>query len=45
MSQTALVITSIAGPDFEALVLYAKECKKRNVPFIVMGDTKSPDVF
>jgi len=45
MSQTALVITSIAGPDFEALVLYAKECKERGIPFIVMGDTKSPDVF
>lgn len=45
MSQTALVITSIAGPDFPALVTYARECKERNVPFIVMGDTKSPDKF
>ena len=45
MSHTALVITSIAGPDFPALVTYAKECKERNIPFIVMGDTKSPDNF
>lgn len=45
MSHTALVITSIAGPDFPALKLYAEECGKRNVPFIVIGDTKSPDSF
>ena len=45
MSQTALVITSIAGPDSSTLKIYAKECSDRNVPFIVIGDTKSPDEF
>ena len=45
MSNTALVITSIAGPDFPALKLYAEECSKRNVPFIVIGDTISPADF
>ena len=45
MSQTALVITSIAGPDSSTLKTYAKECSYRNIPFIVIGDTKSPDTF
>ena len=45
MSQTALVITSIAPPTFPALVTYAKECKNKGIPFIVMGDTKSPNNF
>lgn len=45
MSKTALVITSIAGPDFPALQTYAKECKERGVHFIVIGDTKNPPNF
>lgn len=41
----ALIITSIAGDDNEALQLYARECIKRNIDFIVTGDAKSPENF
>ena len=42
---TALVITSIAGPESKVLQTYAKECGERDIPFIVIGDSKSPDNF
>lgn len=41
----ALIITSIANDQHPVLQLFAKECRKRDVPFIVIGDTKSPDNF
>jgi len=41
----ALIITSIAGDDNVALRLYARECSKRGVHFIVIGDKKSPEGF
>ena len=41
----ALIITSIAKPDNKALQLYAKECKDRNIQFIVIGDEASPKDF
>jgi hypothetical protein len=44
-NNTALVITSIAGPESKILMTYAKECGQRGIPFIVIGDSKSPDNF
>jgi hypothetical protein len=40
----SLVITSISSPN-NVLKTYAKLCKKSNIHFIVIGDTKSPDNF
>jgi hypothetical protein len=40
----SLVITSISAPN-EALRKYASICKKNNVNFILIGDTKSPTDF
>jgi hypothetical protein len=45
MNKTALVITSIAGPSSPVLETFSTECNKRNVPFIVIGDSKSPKNF
>jgi hypothetical protein len=45
MKNTTLVITSIAGPDHPVLNIFARKSKEHNVPFIVIGDTKSPDGF
>ncbi len=45
MNKTVLVITSIAGPNAPVLVTFSTECNKRNVPFIVIGDSKSPKNF
>ncbi len=45
MNKTSLVITSIAGPDSAILQEYSKSCAQQNIPFIVIGDTKSPDNF
>lgn len=45
MSQTFLVITSIAKDDNPILQQYAKDCSEHKIPFIVIGDTKSPDEF
>lgn len=42
---TSLVITSIAGSDHPVLKDYAQECKKKNMPFIVIGDKPSPPDF
>ena len=40
-----LVITSIAGADHPVLKLYANECKKRKMEFVMIGDVKSPEEF
>jgi hypothetical protein len=40
-----LVITSIANDKHPILSTFAVECKKNNVDFIVIGDTKSPAEF
>lgn len=45
MHHTFLVITSIAGGDHPVLKQYARESAKFNVPFVVIGDTKSPARF
>lgn len=45
MKQPYLIITSIANQDHPILNLYAKESSKHNIPFILIGDTKSPKEF
>jgi len=45
MNKTAFIITSIAGQDSPVLLEYSRECAEQNIPFIVIGDTKSPDNF
>ena len=45
MAVTSLVITSIAEANSPVLRLYADECGRRDIPFIVIGDSKSPDSF
>lgn len=44
-STKALIITSIAGPDNKALKMFALDCRKKNIHFIVIGDSKSPADF
>jgi hypothetical protein len=44
MQKTCLVITSIASPN-AALKAFAAGAKKNTVDFILIGDTKSPEVF
>src|SRR5579862_8477829 len=41
----ALVITSIAAAPNRALKQFAAHCRAENIPFFLIGDTKSPDVF
>lgn len=41
----ALIITSIASPDNKALKMFALNCHKKNIHFIVIGDSKSPANF
>lgn len=41
----AIVITSIANSDNKVLIKYAKECEKRNIRLIIIGDEKSPKKF
>ena len=41
----SLIITSIANDKHPILNSFAIECKKRNLNFIVIGDTKSPGDF
>ncbi len=41
----ALVITSIAASDNEALKKYAVECRARQIHYIVIGDAASPSEF
>lgn len=45
MDNTFLIITSIADHKNPVLVQYAEETAKRNIPFILIGDTKSPNEF
>src|ERR1041385_6228479 len=45
MEKTILVITSIAGADNPVLKQISKEAREHKVPFIVIGDTKSPSGF
>jgi hypothetical protein len=41
----SLIITSIANDQHPVLRQFAAECKEHAVPFIVIGDTKSPETF
>lgn len=45
MKNTFLVITSIADQNHPVLKHYAKEAANKDIPFIVIGDTKSPKEF
>lgn len=45
MKNTYLIITSIANQEHPILKQYAKTTSKYNIPFIVIGDTKSPNQF
>jgi hypothetical protein len=45
MDNAFLVITSIAGHDHPVLMQFANETASRDMPFIVIGDTKSPSDF
>jgi hypothetical protein len=45
MSQPYLIITSIAKQDNPVLKKFAEESLVHNMPFIVVGDTKSPKEF
>jgi len=45
MEKKFLIITSIADSNHPVLKQFAKESIINNVQFIVVGDTKSPDVF
>lgn len=45
MEKTFLVITSIADDKHPILNAIAKDAVKNNVPFIIIGDIKSPEKF
>lgn len=45
MGKPFLIITSIAGQDHPQLRAIAQAAKVNNTPFIVIGDTKSPETF
>ena len=45
MKNTFLIITSIANQEHPVLNQFAQETSKRDIPFIVIGDTKSPKQF
>ncbi|MFM7015485.1 MAG: STELLO glycosyltransferase family protein [Bacteroidota bacterium] len=45
MTMQALVITSIANDQHPILKQFATDCLQRNIPFYLMGDTKSPADF
>lgn len=45
MKNTFLIITSIADQDHPVLKQFAGETAAHNIPFIVIGDTKSPKEF
>jgi hypothetical protein len=45
MEKAHLVITSIASQDHPFLKHFAEESLKRTIPFILVGDTKSPKEF
>jgi hypothetical protein len=44
-TKKSLIITSIANDQHPVLKQFATECKKQQVDFIVIGDTKSPEHF
>jgi hypothetical protein len=44
-ASASLVITSIAGSDHPVLKDFAAHCRKKNIPFIVIGDRASPPGF
>jgi hypothetical protein len=41
----ALIVTSIAGDTHPVLQQLARECREHSMPFIVIGDSKSPSTF
>lgn len=45
MINTFLIITSIAKPDHPVLKQFASEASEHEIPFILIGDTKSPEDF
>ncbi len=45
MKNACLIITSIAGQENPVLKQFAKQALSRKIPFIVIGDTKSPTSF
>lgn len=45
MENTFLIITSIANQEHPVLKQFAEETSKHKIPFIVIGDTKSPKEF
>ncbi|MEZ5026680.1 MAG: STELLO glycosyltransferase family protein [Chitinophagales bacterium] len=45
MANKSLVITSIANDKLEVLHTFAKSCTEKNIKFIMIGDTKSPEQF
>ena len=45
MSLPHLIITSIANQDHPVLQLYASQAAKEQIPFLVVGDKKSPASF
>ncbi len=45
MENTFLIISSIANQEHPVLKQFAQETSKHNIPFIVIGDTKSPIEF
>ncbi len=45
MTKTYLIITSIAGSEHPVLQLFAKESVSQQIPFVVIGDSKSPASF
>ena len=44
MHHFSIVITSIAGSENKILNQIGKECKSKNIPFILIGDKKSPEI-
>lgn len=45
MENTFLIITSIASQEHPVLKQFAEDTSKHSIPFIVIGDTKSPKEF
>jgi hypothetical protein len=45
MTSKSLIITSIAADDHPVLRTFAAACRERDIRFIVIGDTKSPERF
>lgn len=45
MKKATLVVTSIAGPDNPVLSQLSRESERHHLPFVVVGDSKSPSSF